>query len=98
MRLRDLRLNLFVKRGGASCMQVARQLQSYLDGELDEHARSRVAGHLEACRRCGLDADVYREIKAALAHRSSTLPDAPVERLREFAAHIAATDAGGDDA
>ena len=71
------------------CVQVARQLQRYLDGELDERGWSCVAGHLEVCPRCGLDAEVYREIKAALSARRADMPDEPLERLRVFAAHIA---------
>ena len=45
----------------ASCMQVMRVLQSYLDGQTDEMTARRVANHLEACRRCGLDAATYRD-------------------------------------
>ena len=88
MRMRDLRLDMFTKRGGASCLQVARSLQRYLDGDLDEATRARVAGHLGVCRRCGLDEQAYRQIKAALASRGAELPDEPIERLRAFATRI----------
>jgi anti-sigma factor RsiW len=88
MRMRDLHLDMFTKRGGASCMQVARTLQRYLDGDLDEPTRARVAGHLDVCRRCGLDAKAYRDIKTALAERGEDLPEEPMERLRAFAAEL----------
>jgi anti-sigma factor (TIGR02949 family) len=68
----------------ASCMDVGRVLQSYLDGEVDEVAARRVARHLEACRRCGLEASTYAEIKQALTRRSRDVPQDAVDRLRRF--------------
>ena len=90
MRMRDIRPDMFTNRGGTSCVQVARTLQRYLDGELDEATRVRVAGHLEVCRRCGLDEHAYRDIKAALARQGTAVPSEPLERLRAFAAELAA--------
>lgn len=73
----------------ASCMQVMRVLQSYLDGRTDEVTARRVAQHLDACRRCGLEAATYREIKAALARHATPLDEASVERLKTFGASLA---------
>lgn len=42
-------------------------LQAHLDGELPVEASSDVAAHLEACRRCGMAADDYTAISAALS-------------------------------
>ncbi|MGH3437661.1 MAG: zf-HC2 domain-containing protein [Sciscionella sp.] len=68
----------------ANCLQVARLLQSYLDGAVDDETTTlRIAAHLEDCRRCGLKAETYQAIKDALAHRETTPPDA-VTRLRAF--------------
>lgn len=79
-----------------NCMQVARVLQSYLDGETDEVTAGRVAAHLEDCRRCGLEASVYQEIHNALARR--TEPDsAAVDRLRAFGASLLSDRPTGDD-
>jgi len=78
----------------ASCMQVMRALQSYLDGQTDEVTARRVANHLEACRRCGLEAATYREIKASLARTASPPELDAVERLRAFGASLA--EPGGD--
>ena len=75
----------------ASCMQVMRVLQSYLDGQADEVTARRVSKHLEACRRCGLEAATYREIKAALARRAAPLDGASLERLRTFGSSLART-------
>lgn len=72
----------------ASCREVGRVLQSYLDGEVDEVTARRVARHLEACRRCGLEAVTYVEIKRALAERSSAVPQDAVIRLRQFAEQL----------
>ncbi|MDR3084368.1 MAG: zf-HC2 domain-containing protein [Streptomyces sp.] len=66
-----------------NCMRVARVLQSYVDGETDEVTARRVAVHLEDCRRCGLEAATFREIKNALARREHLNP-AAVTRLRGF--------------
>jgi anti-sigma factor RsiW len=71
-----------------------RILQSYLDGHTDEMTARRVAGHLEECRRCGLDAATYREIKASLARRAAPPDRDAVERLRAFGVSLA--ESGGD--
>lgn len=89
MRVRDVRLDMFKQRGGASCVQVARKLQQYLDGELDSAGRDKVAAHLAECRRCGLDEAAYREIKAALERRRTEVPPEPMNRLRQFAMDVA---------
>ncbi len=81
MRMRDLRFDMVTKKGGASCIEVARTLQRYLDGGLDEPTRSRIAAHLAVCRRCGLDEQAYREILTALSRQSDTADNEPIERL-----------------
>lgn len=81
----------------ASCRQTMRVLQSYLDGQVDEITTRRVGTHLEACRRCGLEASTYREIKAALARRGSDVDPATLERLRAFGEAIPDLDTAGDD-
>ncbi len=76
----------------ASCMQTMRVLQSYLDGHTDEVTARRVANHLDACRRCGLEASTYREIKAALARKAVPLEQASLDRLRAFGTALATGD------
>ncbi len=58
-----------------NCMQVGRRLQRYLDGDLDDLAARRIMRHLEDCRRCGMEATAYTEIKASLARRAIDVPD-----------------------
>jgi predicted anti-sigma-YlaC factor YlaD len=72
-----------------TCREVGRLLQRYLDGETDEHATAKVAEHLEDCRRCGLEASVYREIKASLARQATVLPETTLARLRRFGQQLA---------
>ncbi|MFG2569815.1 anti-sigma factor family protein [Streptomyces sp. NPDC048567] len=79
-----------------NCLQVARVLQSYLDGETDEKTARRVAVHLNDCRRCGLEASVYQEIHSALARRTS--PDrGAMERLHAFGVSLLSDPPTGDD-
>jgi len=92
MKMWKFRPDMVRRRGGARCVEVARKLQGYLDGELDDTTREHIAGHLAVCRRCGMDEQAYRDIKAALARRDADLPAAPIDRLRAFAESIAAPD------
>jgi len=69
------------------CMRVARVLQAYLDGEIDEATARRVAAHLGVCRRCGMSADTYRAIKASLARRGAW-DELTRRRLEDFARRL----------
>ena len=82
----------------ASCIQVMRVLQSYLDGHTDEVTARRVSNHLEACLRCGLEAATYTEIKAALARRAPQADPSAIERLRAFGAELGRTTVDDGDA
>jgi len=93
MKMRDIRPDMFQYKGSTNCLRVARVLQGYLDGEIDEKIRQKVASHLSLCRRCGLDAQSFTEIKAALAEQSS-IPSDAVERLTHFANDIVAGEEG----
>lgn len=73
----------------ASCREVSRSLQAYLDGQVDEMTARRVARHLDACRRCGLEAEVYSRIKEALGHVDRDTSSLPLARLRDFALRLA---------
>lgn len=80
-----------------SCRQVAKVLQSYLDHELDDRSAAKVAAHLDECRRCGLEAETYEELKAVLRRGPSGAADGSVARLRDFGERLARgdTDPGG---
>jgi hypothetical protein len=73
-----------------TCPEVGRLLQRFLDDELaDPVAVDALADHLDACGGCGLEAETYRRIKAALAERRVDLPVESLERLRSFGERLA---------
>lgn len=71
-----------------SCRQVGKILQSFLDSELDEISTDKVAEHLEDCRRCGMAADEYLEIKASLGRGAPVALEESLGRLVEFARRL----------
>lgn len=85
-------LDMFRRKGGARCIEIGRQIQTYLDGGLDQSAAAKVSSHLHACRRCGLTADDYRRLKLALAETSIPMSAEPLQRLRALAAELASGD------
>jgi anti-sigma factor RsiW len=64
----------------ATCREVGKLMQTYLDGELDGDDADKVAVHLEHCLRCGMEADAYSA--NGQAHPEDQLA---IERLRRFA-------------
>jgi ribosomal protein L13E len=65
-------------------------LQRFLDDELSDPGwADALAAHLDECRRCGLEADTYRRIKASLVGRREPVPPESVERLRAFGERLA---------
>lgn len=77
-----------------SCRQVGKILQSFLDSELDDLTEDRVAAHLEDCRRCGMAADVYLEIKASLGRNAPVVPEESLSRLEDFARRLTVDEGG----
>ena len=92
-------MNLFRRRTERpmNCMQVGRRLQRYLDGEIDDLAVRRIMRHLEQCRRCGMEAAAYNEIKNSLARHSHDLPGDALDRLRAFGQQLVDALPEGDD-
>jgi anti-sigma factor RsiW len=90
--MKQKRRRLVGTRETASCMQAMKVLQSYLDGQTDDVTTRRVASHLEVCRRCGLEAATYREIKTSLARSAARVDSDVLARLRDFGAKLS----GGD--
>ena len=82
-------LDMFRRKGGARCVEIGRQIQTFLDGGLDQAAAAKVSNHLAACRRCGLSADDYRRLKEALRAAAAPLPAEPLLRLQALVADLA---------
>ena len=77
-----------------SCRQVGKILQRFLDSELDEVTTDKVAEHLEDCRRCGMSADIYLEIKASLGRHAPVVPEETLSRLQDFSRELIRGDHG----
>jgi len=79
------------------CHRTRQVLQSWLDGELGKDDAARVAAHLQLCERCGIEADLYRQVKDTLA--SLRVPPDPtvVARLDRFVQAIPGQVIPGDE-
>lgn len=78
--IRQMRRSAAVGR----CHQIRPLVQAFLDAERDPLDAVRVADHLDACWRCGLDADSYRALKGALVGMRTTVDDVALRRLERF--------------
>jgi anti-sigma factor RsiW len=74
------------------CREVADTLQAYLDRELPSPKIEVVREHLEHCERCGIEAEVYLEVKRSLAQLATPPDDEAIGRLRAFADGLAGED------
>lgn len=77
------------RRRPLMCPEVGRTLQAYLDGRVDADWAARVEAHLEHCRRCGMEAKTYIDLKYALRRREMTLREETLANLRDFATQLA---------
>ncbi len=87
-------MRLMGRKDEASCAEVAAHLQAYLDGRTGSEQVRRIEKHLEYCRRCGLEARTYQEIKSALARRGGPVDPDAVRRLTAFGEALGAGDEG----
>lgn len=78
-------------RGGSgevSCREVGRVLQAYLDGYVEQPEAGELDAHFAHCRDCGLEIEVYRQLKQSLRESGPEVPPAVMDRLRRFAAEL----------
>lgn len=68
----------------ADCGQVAAVLQAYLDGELPPADTDAVAGHLEHCQRCNIEARTVEQVIDAIQRHRPDLARASLDRLAGF--------------
>ena len=85
------------RRRTLSCREVGRALQEFLDEEITDTQRAaQLREHLEACRDCGLEADTYRRLLAALHQQAPTIDSPELQRLRDFGSRLAAGEVNAD--
>jgi anti-sigma factor RsiW len=72
-----------------TCRAVVSLLQSFLDGEIGDPRAIEVAEHLDDCLGCGMEADVYRWLKAVTAGLARADDPWQLDRLERFAAALA---------
>lgn len=70
--------------GNRECRKAMANLQYFLDGHADAPTTDAVGAHLDTCRECGLEAEVYRQIKNTLRRKGDADPEV-LARLRSFA-------------
>lgn len=71
------------------CREVARLLQAFLDGEIADPLAVPVADHLQACLTCGMEADTYRWLRAAVAGLARADDPRQLRRLQRFVEALA---------
>ena len=74
-------------RGRLTCGETLELLQQHLDGELPVEQARRVAEHLDHCRMCDEESDIYRQIKHAIL-TSGDVDPAVVLRLERFSERV----------
>ncbi len=65
----------------AKCEEVREQLSAWLDGELAEAERARVAAHLDSCAACRRELAQLTALNAALAELAAPVPSGLAERV-----------------
>lgn len=71
------------------CNETRDRVQELVDGEvLHPTERARLVQHLEACVRCGAEADEIRQLKEAIARVGSDADAAVVGRLKDLARRL----------
>ncbi|MEM7324676.1 MAG: zf-HC2 domain-containing protein [Actinomycetota bacterium] len=72
-------------RRGLTCAEVMELLQAYLDNESSTPEEAlEVAKHLENCKACDREAQVYKDIKASIAARQRPVDPEILTALRQY--------------
>jgi anti-sigma factor RsiW len=79
------------------CREAGERIQEIIDGEVPrDRARETLQLHLDACERCGREADTIRELKRAIARVGLFCDPALVSRLERFCGELADRESGAD--
>lgn len=76
------------RRPVVDCREVGRVLQGYLDDNVEPDFAGKIAAHLDECRKCGLEATTYIQIKDSLAETRPEVDGDAMERLRRFGSRL----------
>jgi anti-sigma factor RsiW len=70
-----------------SCVEVWREISSYIDGDIDPSLRDRIAEHLKSCAHCTAVVDGTRNVIRLTGDKKSfDLPHGFSERLKQVLA------------
>jgi mycothiol system anti-sigma-R factor len=69
------------------CSEVLEAVSAYLDGEMTEHDRERIATHMDECSPCLHEVGIYQEVKILVA-RSCGCDEVPDEVRARVVARI----------
>jgi len=70
------------------CREVGRVLQNYLDNDVEPGFAGKIAAHLDECKKCGLEATTYTQIKDSLGDTRPEVDTDAIQRLRLFGTHL----------
>ncbi|MEI7547407.1 MAG: zf-HC2 domain-containing protein [Actinomycetota bacterium] len=67
----------------ADCNETLRELETFLDGELDAHARETIQSHLGGCLDCLQAFDFHAELRVVISQkcRADELPPGLLSRI-----------------
>ena len=71
------------------CGEVARVLQSFIDGELGPDDADKVAEHLEMCHVCEVESRIVTEVVATIRRQATDLDADRLGRLERFVDELA---------
>ncbi len=74
--------------GFDDCMELRKDFQTHIDGELDQETARRIDDRLDACKGCGMEHETYLELKQALTKMRPPSPEA-LGRLEDFVEDLA---------
>jgi anti-sigma factor RsiW len=78
------------RREGILCAKTIDKLQEIVDGEIGPgRAEAVLKKHLDACQSCNAEADVIRELKAAIARVGAEADPGCVKKLEDLARRLA---------
>lgn len=77
------------RREGILCAKTVDRIQEIVDGEIGPGKAEQVLKrHLDACQSCNAEADVIRDLKAAIARVSAEADPGCVKKLEDLARRL----------